>query len=433
VQKHEWTLFGEETMGRTITRRGFLGAVGGAGAAAFAPTRAFAVPRVIKIGLTTPATGQMATFHQPVPFILDQVKKATGGAITINGRQHPIEIIVKDQQSNPNRAAEVAQELILNDKVDIIAAFSSPETVNPVSDQCELNGVPCIGSVCPLEAWFFGRNGDPKTGFEWTFNFSFSGDDYGKSIVAFWDKLPIDKVAGALWPNDADGHILGDIWTKLFTKSGYRVVDPGRFDLPVNNYSAQISALRSGSAQAVSSLAPGPEFVLFWSQCQQQGFLPKAVVASKSCEFADVQYSLGDRAAGIANPILWTQFHPYRSGLTGQTAHELSDAYAAATGRQWEQTLGHVHAHFELVLDALKRTEDIDSPASVRDAVAKSHYASVAGPIDFKTGPLPNTSKTDLTFVQWFKGTKFPYERQIVDNSFAPAIPVTAKPILIGG
>ncbi|NKC23265.1 ABC transporter substrate-binding protein [Ochrobactrum oryzae] len=168
-----------------MTRRGFMGAVAAAGALPFLPTPALAVPRTIKIGLTTPASGQMATFHQPIPFILEQVQKATGGSIAINGRQHPIEIVVKDQQSNPNRAAEVAQELILQDKVDVIAAFSSPETVNPVSDQSELNGVPCIGSVCPLEPWFFGRSGDPKVGFEWTYCFSFSGDDYGKSIVAF--------------------------------------------------------------------------------------------------------------------------------------------------------------------------------------------------------------------------------------------------------
>lgn len=420
-------------MRNEVTRRGFLGVAGAAAALPFFPTPALAVPRTIKIGLTTPASGQMATFHQPVPFILSQVQKATGGTITINGRQHPIEVVVKDQQSNPNRAAEVAQELILNDQVDIVAAFSSPETVNPVSDQCELNGVPCIGSVCPLEPWFMGRSGDPNVGFEWTYNFSFSGDDYGKSIVAFWEKLPIEKVAGALWPNDADGHILGDIWTQLFQSKGYTVIDPGRFDLPVSNYAAQISALRAGGAQALSSLAPGPEFVLFWSQCQQQGFLPKAVVASKSCEFADVQYALGDRAAGIANPILWTQFHPFRSGLTGQTARELADAYAAETGRQWEQTLGHVHAQFELMLDVLKRTEDIDKPESIRDALAQSHYESIAGTLDFRTGPLPNTSKTDLTFVQWFKGKRFPYEREIVDNSFAPEIEVTASPILIGG
>lgn len=172
-------------MTTALSRRSVLGSFAALGATSSFPAPAFAVLRTIKIGLTTPATGQMASFNQPVSFILDQVKKATGGFVTVNGRKHPIEIVVKDQQSNPNRTAEVAQDLILDDKVDIIATLSSPETVNPVADQCELNGVPSIGSVCPLEPWFMGRGGDPKAGFEWIYNFSFSGDDYGKAIVAF--------------------------------------------------------------------------------------------------------------------------------------------------------------------------------------------------------------------------------------------------------
>ena len=76
-----------------------------------------------------PTTGPLAFFTEHVPFVLDQVQKTLGGNIDVNGTQHPFEIIVKDSQSNPNRAAEVAQELILQDEVDLIATFATPETV----------------------------------------------------------------------------------------------------------------------------------------------------------------------------------------------------------------------------------------------------------------------------------------------------------------
>ena len=101
--------------------------------------------------------------------------KPMNNSIKINGTVHPLEIVVKDSQSSPNRASEVAQELILNDKVHIVTAFATPETVNPVADQCELNGVPCVTNDAPLEPYFFGRKGDPAKGFEWTYNFFFSG------------------------------------------------------------------------------------------------------------------------------------------------------------------------------------------------------------------------------------------------------------------
>ena len=137
---------------------------------------AFAVPETVKIGLIGPRTGPLALFYQEMGWTIDAVKKFTGNAITINGTKHPLEIVVKDSQSNPNRASEVAQELILTDKVHIVTAFATPETVNPVSDQCEVNGMPCVTNDDPLESYFFGRRGDPKKGFEWTYNFFFSGD-----------------------------------------------------------------------------------------------------------------------------------------------------------------------------------------------------------------------------------------------------------------
>ena len=66
----------------------------------------------------------------------------------------PIEIIQKDSQSNPNRAAEVATELIEKDGVKLLLGKDTPDTTNPVADQAELNGVPCITNDCALAALF---------------------------------------------------------------------------------------------------------------------------------------------------------------------------------------------------------------------------------------------------------------------------------------
>ena len=82
--------------------------------------------------------------------------------ITVAGQKYDVEIINKDSQSNPNRASEVTAQLINNDKVDIMTGSSTSDTVNPVSDQCELAGVPCITSDDPWQAWFFPRKGDPR-------------------------------------------------------------------------------------------------------------------------------------------------------------------------------------------------------------------------------------------------------------------------------
>jgi branched-chain amino acid transport system substrate-binding protein len=51
-----------------------------------------------------------------------------------------------------------------------VVASATPATTNPVADQFELNGVPCITNT-PWQPHFFGRKSDQKKGFEWTDHF----------------------------------------------------------------------------------------------------------------------------------------------------------------------------------------------------------------------------------------------------------------------
>ena len=144
-----------------------------AGAAATIARPAFAVPETVKIGLVGPKTGQLALFYEEMSYAIAYAMKSMNNSIKINGTVHPLEIVVKDSQSSPNRASEVAQELILNDKVHIVTAFATPETVNPVADQCELNGMPCVTNDAPLEVLLFWPQGRSRQGLRVDLQFLF--------------------------------------------------------------------------------------------------------------------------------------------------------------------------------------------------------------------------------------------------------------------
>ncbi len=87
-------------------------------------------------------TGPLAGFGEADAFILEQVRGILGPGLQSGGRTYPVQIISKDSQSSGSRAAEVASELILGDKVDLIVASATPDTTNPVADQAEVNEVP---------------------------------------------------------------------------------------------------------------------------------------------------------------------------------------------------------------------------------------------------------------------------------------------------
>lgn len=414
---------------KSITRRVALQGAAAAGLYGLAGKRvAFAAPRTIRIGLVMPQTGILAAFCEHMPFVLDQVQKTTGGNLAIAGASHPFEILVRDSQSSPNRAAEVTQDLILNEKVDLIATFATPETTNPVADQCELNGVPCISNDAPLEPYFFGRNGDPKVGFEWTYHFFFSGDELVSALIPYWNRLSTNKLIGGLWPNDGDGLAQSHGFPILLEKAGYKVVDPGRFDMPASNYNAQIAAFKAAGCDIVTGVVPPPEMTTFWNGCAQQGYQPKSVYMGKALEFPTAIEPMGARAEGLTTEVWWTATAPYASSMTGESSAELAVAYESASGRQWSQPLGFRHSLFEVIFDVLKRTQDLDSPESIRDAMKATKLDTIVGPVDFSAGPFPNCALTPLVIGQWRKGTRFPFEIVVVDNTNFMEIPVAGEP-----
>jgi branched-chain amino acid transport system substrate-binding protein len=417
-----------------IGRRPVLaGLVAGGFATVAGQTRASAATRSVKIGLVMPQTGALAAFCEHMPFVLDQVKATLGGSFKNNGVAVPYEIIVRDSQSNPNRAAEVAQDLILNVKADIITTFATPETVNPVADQCELNGVPCVSNDAPLEPYFFGRNGDPKTGFDWTYHFFFSGHELVSALIPFWNRLPTNKVVGALWPNDGDGIAQSKGFPPIMEKGGYKVIDPGRFDMPASDYNAQIAAFKAAGCDIVTGVMPPPEMTTFWNGAAQQGFKPKAVYMGKALEFPTGIAPMGARAAGLTTEVWWSPTSPFTSSLTGQTSQQLADSYEKASGRQWSQPLGFRHSLFEVVFDTLKRTQDLTSADSIVAALKATKLNTIVGPIDFAKGPLPNCCLTPLVIGQWRKlpGSKYPFDLIVVDNTNFPQVPVAGAPQVI--
>lgn len=105
------------------------------------------VGRELKVGFITPTTGQLAAFGVPDQYCLQRATEAVGdGIICSDGQKHAIKFITKDSQSDAMRAAQVAGDLINNDKVDLVLVTSTADTVNPAADQCEAAGVPCLGA-----------------------------------------------------------------------------------------------------------------------------------------------------------------------------------------------------------------------------------------------------------------------------------------------
>jgi branched-chain amino acid transport system substrate-binding protein len=389
---------------------------------------ASAQAKVIKIGHVSPKTGPLAGFGEADDFILKQVRDVLGKGLQSGGKSYQVQIVSKDSQSSGSRAAEVASELILSDKIDLMVTSGTPDTTNPVSDQAEVNEVPCVATNCPWQPYFFGRRGDPAKGFNWTYLFFWGLEDVIAAFTALWDGVPTNKVIGGLFPNDADGNAWGDRERGLppaLAAAGYKLIDPGRYQQMNNDFSSQIAAFKAAGVEIVTGVMIPPDFATFWSQAAQQGLKPKVVTIGKALLFPSAVAALGPRGNGLTSEIWWSPNHPFKSGLTGQSCQQLADAYVAATKRPWSQPIGFQHAMFEVAIDVLKRAKAIE-PKAILDSIVATNYQSIVGPVQWTGKPVKNVTKTPLVAGQWqMKGDKL--ELVITANRPHPNIPVGGK------
>jgi branched-chain amino acid transport system substrate-binding protein len=421
-----------------IGRRSILAAGSAATATLFAPAAMSAKP--IKIGYVTPKTGPLASFSDADDFVIGQFRESVKNGIRIGSTTHAVEVVVRDSQSNPNRAAEVAKELIVRDQINLMLVSSTPETTNPVSTQCELEDVPCISTMAPWQPYFIGRQRDSGNPASWkpfnsTFHFFWGLEDIIAAFTNMWGQLSTNKVVGGLFPNDADGNAWGDKqngFPPVLDRLGFRIVDPGRYQNLSDDFTAQIAAFQQAQAEIITGVVIPPDFTTFWAQAAQRGFRPKAASVGKALLYPVALEALGRNGHNLSTEIWWSASHPFKSSMNGATCKQLADGYEQAVRKQWTQQVGFAHSLFEVALDSLKRSGDPTNPRRLIEAISKTDLATIVGHVKFGQDNVPpfarkNVAKTALVGGQWRIDASGKYGLVITDNQTAPAIPLGGK------
>lgn len=414
-----------------ITRRKLLksGAATGLALATpglFAP--AIAQGAKIRIGYVSPQSGPLAGFAESDAYNIEAFLATEVGK--------NFEVIVKDSQSDPNRAAAVAKELIVDDEVNLMVVASTPETTNPVATTCEAEGMPVISTKAPWQPWFIGQQGNPGDPASWKpFNYAFHYFWGLEDLIAvhlnMWNQIATNKKVAGLFPNDADGNALGDPNLGLpagYAPQGYTVTDPGRYQNLSDDFSAQITAFKDAGCELVTGVVIPPDFTTFWNQAKQQGFNPKVCSVAKAILFPQSVEALGEAGHNLSCEVWWSAQHPFKSSLTGQSAGDLAADFTAKTGRQWTQPIGFIHSLFEVASNVMGRVEDVTDADAVAAAIAATDMETMVGKVAWNGEGMPdfaktNVTKTQLVGGQWRRNEDGTFALVIVDNQSAPNIP----------
>jgi branched-chain amino acid transport system substrate-binding protein len=417
-----------------LSRRELLVSAGAGGLALAAGSRgafAAASEKTLKVGFISPRSGPLAGFGEGDPFVLSLARKAVANGFKVGDTTYKVDIIDRDTQSNPSRAGQLANDLINNEKVDLMLSTSTPEVVNPVADACEAAGVPSLSTVNPWESFYFGRGGKPgqPSPFKWSYLFSFGTQQFADTYLSMWDRMKTNKKVGVLYPNDADGNAVRANLGPLLEKGGYKIVDPGPYEDGTTDYSAQIALFKREHCEIFNTFPIPPDFAAFWRQAAQQGYTRMVKIAqiAKTGLFPSDVEALGSLGYNLAGAAYWHKVWPYKSPLTGVSGTGLADGYEKATGKQWQQQLGASMSLLDAGFAALVAAGDPSNKNAVVKALSTLDTTTMVGKVDFKTGPFPNVSVTPILGCQWRKakkGSKFKFEFVTCDNVDDKNVPV---------
>ncbi|MBU0584104.1 MAG: ABC transporter substrate-binding protein [Alphaproteobacteria bacterium] len=385
----------------------------------------------IRLGYVSPQTGPLAGFAESDAYNIEAFLASEAGK--------NFEVIVKDSQSNPNRAAEVAKSLIIDDEINLMLVGSTPENTNPVATTCEAEGIPVISTMAPWQPWFIGQQGNPGDPsswkpFEFAYHYFWGLEDIIAIYTGMWKQLDTNGKVGGLFPNDADGNAWGDPNNGLkpgLDAAGFSLTDPGRYQNLTDDFTAQVNAFKAANAEIVTGVVIPPDFTTFWNQARQQGFKPKAVTVAKAILFPQSVETLGDAGHNLSSEVWWSASHPFKSSVTGQSSADLAADFTAKTGRPWTQPIGFVHSLFEVAANVMGRVSDPTDSEAIAGEIAATDMVTVVGKVSWKGEGLPpfaakNVCKTPLVGGQWRKKDDG-FDLVIVENANAPEIPTAGK------
>jgi branched-chain amino acid transport system substrate-binding protein len=391
--------------------------------------------KAITIGWIHPLTGALAGFGAPDNWVISKIKQTTPykNGFKIGGKTYSVTIKSYDTQSSPTRAGDLAKTAILNDGVNLLLASSTPETVNAVSSQAETLGTPLICANIPWEAWYANLGGNPLKPTlkpKYVVMYFLGAEHLVKAFIPMWDRihaqLHTDKVVAAAFPNDSDGNAFRAVFPPIAKGAGYTFDVSSPYPDGTTNYSSMISAFKSANADFFTNVPLPPDFATMWKQSVQQGFKPKLATVAKVLLFPPDAYALGSLVDNVATDAWWVPSLPWKSSFTGETCQQMANEFEAATNGQWNSNISN-YSLFEAAHAALTSVSDPHDKAEVADAIHKVNIQALAGPLNFASGgPAPGVAITPPVGVQWQKGTKFPLEMQVVDNTLLPQAKITA-------
>src|SRR5262244_359789 len=345
---------------RQMLSRLVLGAAA-VSALALAPVHA---EDTFKIGLILPMTGGQASTGKQIDNAIKLYMQQKGD--TVAGKK--IEVILRDDGAIPDNTKRIAQELIVNDKVNVIAGFGVTPAALAAAPLATQGKVPEIVMAAGTSIITERSPYIVRTSFTLA---------QSCTIIADWAaKNGIKKVA-MLTSDFAPGNDALNFFKQNFTAAGGQIVEEVKVPLQNPDFAPFLQRMKDAKPDAMFVFVPAGQGGNFMKQYAERG-LDKAgikVIGPGDVMDDDLLNGMGDSALGTVTAHLYSAAHP------SQMNKDFVAAYKKDFGNRpgFMAVSGYDGIH--LIYEALKKTNGDTDGGKLVEAMKGMKWESPRGPI----------------------------------------------------
>lgn len=367
--------------------------IGAVIAAAWLPTAK--AEDVIKIGAPLALTGGLADEAKKQELVwgmwLDKVNAA--GEINVGGKKMKVELVKYDYQTDGQRAGQLAEKLITDDKVDFLfAPFGSGHT-KIVATVAERYQVPIIACAASSESVF-------NQGLKYIFGtLSPNGGSTDSMVGYFRTTAPDVKKIAILGRDDVFPKSMAEGMAAAAKTAGLDIVYDKLYAVGTMDHSAAVSAIKEAAPDWIYVTGYTQDLILIRKQMADLGVSARIITMITGPAYKEFTDGLGDLANNITSWTWWHHATTYKGVGVWPTTQSFYDEFVAKEKYDPDYIHASCAVGAEVLQNAIERAGSIDK-IKVRDALASTDIMTFYGPIKFTSNGMSEVRGVPIIQVQ---------------------------------
>jgi branched-chain amino acid transport system substrate-binding protein len=353
-----------------------------------------AAPKVIKIGVFEPTTGENGGggFQEVLGM---RYANQTHPTVNIGGEEYTVELVEVDNKSDKTEAVNAAQKLVSEKVAVVLGSYGSGVSIAAGQIFADAK-IPAIGASC--------TNPQVTLGNDFYFRVCFLDPFQGTVMANYAKQNGAQKAAVITQLGDDYSSGLGQFFKDAFLQLGGEVVSEEQFQTNQTDFKAILTNIKAQDPDIIfapSSITTAPNII---KQARELG-ITCLIAAGDTWENATIIENAGEDAEGIVLSTFFDEAEPANAEaedfITGFKTYLVDN-------KQGEIIPAVSALGYDAYLCALKAIEDAGSTdtTAIRDALKTVSIDGVTGSISFDENGDANK---DMAFIKTVEDGAFKF------------------------